>query len=67
MRPTGIAYDRDEHTAGISAAGIARRVPGGHVLAISVPAPTERFRAHEAAIVEALRAAAASPLWDTAG
>lgn len=67
VRRTGIAYDRDEHTAGISAAGIARRVPGGHVLAISVPAPTERFLAHEAVIVEALRAAAASPLWDTAG
>lgn len=67
VRRTGIAYDRDEHTAGISAAGIARRVPGGHVLAISVPAPTERFLAHEAVIVEALRAAARSPLWDTAG
>lgn len=67
VRRTGIAYDRDEHTAGISAAGVARRVPGGHVLAISVPAPTERFRSHEPAIVEALRAAAASPLWDTAG
>lgn len=67
VRRTGIAYDRDEHTAGISAAGVARRVPGGHVLAISVPAPTERFRSHEPAIVEALRAAAASPLWDTVG
>ena len=67
VRRTGIAYDRAEHTAGISAAGIARRVPGGHVLAISVPAPTERFLAHEAVIVEALRAAARSPLWDTAG
>lgn len=67
VRRTGIAYDRDEHTAGISAAGVARRSPGGHVLAISVPAPTERFRSHEPAIVEALRAAAASPLWDTVG
>lgn len=67
VRRTGIAYDRDEHTAGISAAGIAKRVPGGHVLAISVPAPTDRFRSHETAIVEALRAAAASPLWDTVG
>jgi DNA-binding IclR family transcriptional regulator len=67
VRRTGIAFDRDEHTAGISAAGIAKRTPGGHVLAISVPAPTERFRSQEAAIVEALRAAAASPLWETTG
>ncbi|KRE28129.1 IclR family transcriptional regulator [Mycobacterium sp. Soil538] len=67
VRRTGIAYDRDEHTVGISAAGIAKRVPSGHVLAISVPAPTERFGSHESAIVDALRAAAASPLWDTLG
>lgn len=63
VRRTGIAYDRDEHTAGISAAGIARQFPGGHIVAISVPAPTERFLAQEAAIVGALRAAAADPLW----
>ncbi|QZY46364.1 IclR family transcriptional regulator [Mycolicibacterium austroafricanum] len=63
IRRTGIAYDRDEHTAGISAAGIAVRLPGGHVVAISVPAPTERFLAHEATIVDALRAAAADPVW----
>ncbi|WP_163720429.1 IclR family transcriptional regulator [Mycolicibacterium psychrotolerans] len=67
VRRTGIAYDRDEHTVGISAAGIAKRVPSGLVLAISVPAPTERFRSHESAIIDALRAAAASPLWDTLG
>lgn len=63
VRRTGIAYDRDEHTAGISAAGIAGRFPGGHIVAISVPAPTERFLAQEARIVGALRAAAADPLW----
>lgn len=58
-----IAYDRDEHTAGISAAGIAVRLPGGHIVAISVPAPTERFRANESVIVSALREAAADPAW----
>lgn len=67
VRRAGVAYDRDEHTAGISAAGIAKRVAGGHVLAISVPAPTERFRSQEATIVSALLSAAASPLWDTVG
>ena len=64
VRGTGIAYDRDEHTDGISAAGIAGRLPGGHVVAISVPAPTDRFLAHEAAIVDALRAAASAPVWE---
>lgn len=65
VRRTGIAYDRDEHTVGISAAGIAGRLPGGHVVAISVPAPTERFLAQERVIVDALRTAAASPVCET--
>lgn len=63
VREAGIAYDRGDHTAGISAAGIAGRLPGGHVVAISVPAPTERFLTHEATIVDALRAAARAPVW----
>jgi IclR family acetate operon transcriptional repressor len=53
---SGITYDRDEHTVGISAAGIATRTIGGHIVAISVPAPTERFNANEQLIVEALQA-----------
>jgi DNA-binding IclR family transcriptional regulator len=63
IRRSGVAFDRDEHTAGISAAAIARRDAGGIVVAISVPAPTERFRAKERRIVNALRAAADSPAW----
>jgi DNA-binding IclR family transcriptional regulator len=62
-RISTIAYDRDEHTAGISAAGIACRLPSGHIVAISVPAPTERFRTNESLIVNALREAASDPLW----
>jgi DNA-binding IclR family transcriptional regulator len=58
-----VAFDRDEHTVGISAAGIAGRTAGGHVVAISVPAPTERFRTNEANIVAALRAAADAAPW----
>jgi DNA-binding IclR family transcriptional regulator len=50
-----IAYDRDEHTAGISAAGIAGRTVGGHIVAISVPAPTDRFLENEQRIGDALR------------
>lgn len=55
-----IAFDRDEHTVGISAAGIAARTTGGHIVAISVPAPSERFGANERQIVDALRDCARS-------
>lgn len=61
---TGIAFDRDEHTPGISAAAIARRAMGDNVVAISVPVPTERFREKERHIVAALRTAAGSPAWN---
>lgn len=57
-RLSEVAFDRDEHTEGISAAGIATRTIGGHIVAISVPAPTDRFTAGEQRIVEALRDAA---------
>ena len=63
IRRTGIAFDRDEHTLGISAAAIARRAVGDNVVAISVPAPTERFREKEQLIIAALRTAADSPAW----
>ena len=61
----GIAFDRDEHTVGISAAGIAGRTAGGHIVAISVPAPTARFRANEKQIVAALQSAADNAPWTT--
>lgn len=63
IRSDGVAFDRDEHTVGISAAGIAGRAAGGNIVAISVPAPTERFNAHSDRIVAALHAALASPVW----
>jgi IclR family transcriptional regulator, acetate operon repressor len=63
VRRTGIAFDRGEHTSGISAAAIARRAVGDNVIAISVPAPTERFLEKEDRIVSALRTAADSPAW----
>lgn len=63
IRRTGIAFDRDEHTAGISAAAIASRATGDNVIAISVPTPTERFLGKEQRIISALRDAADSPAW----
>jgi DNA-binding IclR family transcriptional regulator len=65
VRSDGVAFDRDEHTVGISAAGIAGRAAGGNIVAISVPAPTERFNAHSDRIVAALHAALASPVWNS--
>ncbi|WP_204079855.1 IclR family transcriptional regulator [Mycobacterium riyadhense] len=61
IRRTGIAFDRDEHTPGISAAAIAGRAVGDNVIAISVPAPTERFLEKEQQIIAVLRMAAESP------
>jgi DNA-binding IclR family transcriptional regulator len=63
IRTARMAFDRDEHTEGISAAGIAGRAAGGNVVAISVPAPTERFKEHQNHIIAALRSALDSPLW----
>lgn len=56
VRRTGVAYDREEHTLGISAAGVALRDPLGNAVAISVPVPSQRFREREAAITERLAA-----------
>lgn len=63
IRTSRVAFDRDEHTDGISAAGIAGRAVGGNIVAISVPAPTERFNEHKGRIVAALHAALDAPIW----
>lgn len=61
--PTEVFFDIDEHTTGISAAGIARRIGSGQVVAISVPAPSQRFATERDRIVGALRDAATSEAW----
>ena len=50
IRQTGIAFDREEHTLGICAAGIALRHPLGSHFAISIPVPTSRFEEAETEI-----------------
>jgi DNA-binding IclR family transcriptional regulator len=57
VRASRVAFDREEHTTGISAAGIAVRDPFGALAAISVPMPTQRFEGREAEIGAALRRA----------
>lgn len=62
IRTSRVAFDRDEHTDGISAAGVAGR-SAGNIVAISVPAPTERFLSQRDVIVGALLDALESPAW----
>lgn len=56
VRKTGVAFDREEHTLGICAAGVALRDPLGNSVAISVPVPTHRFQSRQALIAEKLLA-----------
>ncbi len=56
MRKTGVAFDREEHTLGISAAGVALRDLLGNYVAISVPVPTQRFERHHGQIANRLLA-----------
>ena len=55
VRDSGYALDLDEHTAEISAVGIAFRVRGA-VYAISIPAPSKRFEKERHALTKKLLA-----------
>jgi DNA-binding IclR family transcriptional regulator len=57
VRRTGVAYDREEHTLGICAAGVALHDPLGNPVAISVPVPSQRFTDRQTLIAEGLIAA----------
>lgn len=57
---TGLAYDLDEHSSGISAIGFAFRDWSGDLHAISVPVPSTRFPAMKETIESALRETAVS-------
>lgn len=56
VRKTGIAYDREEHTLGICAAGVALQDPLGNSVGISVPVPIHRFDPHQTTISDKLLA-----------
>jgi len=60
IRDSGVAFDRQEHTQGICAGGIAVVDAFGALAAISVPMPTQRFRGREAEIAEELLTTCAS-------
>lgn len=60
IRARGIAYDIDEHTPGISAAGFAFQDLSGNYYAVSVPVPSMRFRETRRSIEDALERAKAN-------
>jgi DNA-binding IclR family transcriptional regulator len=47
IRRTGVSYDFEEHTEGISAVGSAFTDPVGRLVALSVPVPTSRFKRNQ--------------------
>jgi len=56
VRKVGVAFDREEHTVGISTAGVVFRDLQGNCLSISVPVPSLRFAAYQRLIVQRLLA-----------
>jgi DNA-binding IclR family transcriptional regulator len=56
VRTSGVAFDREEHSIGICAAGVALRDPLGNFVAISVPVPAQRFYDHQGFIADRLLA-----------
>ncbi len=55
IRKTGLAYDREEHSMGITAIGTAIIGLEGEIAAITIPTPTVRFAEKESELVKALQ------------
>lgn len=56
VRKAGVAFDCEEHSLGICAAGVALHDPLGNVVGISVPVPTHRFIDRQSLIAQKLLA-----------
>lgn len=54
IRVTGIAFDREEHSEGVSAIGLVIGTIDHDVLAVSIPMPTHRYRVRKDEILDAL-------------
>lgn len=54
IRETGLAFDQEEYMIGITSVATALHGPGGELAAVSIPVPTDRFRAKEKQLVESL-------------
>jgi DNA-binding IclR family transcriptional regulator len=57
VREEGVAYDREEHTLGISAVGATVTDGAGRLAAVSVPVPAQRFGGNEERLSRSLLAA----------
>ncbi len=55
IRESGVAFDLDEHTDGISAVAMAFKDPAGMIYSISLPVPSHRFAKKREALVAALK------------
>ena len=55
VRESGIAYDRQEHTAGVCAVGAVLGPVTGVSVAVSIPLPVQRFYGRQQALADALR------------
>lgn len=55
VRASGVAFDREEHSDGISAVGAVVRDAYGSAAAISIAAPVSRFRDEERSLEQRLR------------
>ena len=60
IRRSGLAYDFEEHTEGISAVGSAFTDPVGRLVAISIPVPSYRFKRLKATLAKELLTARSS-------
>lgn len=54
VRRSGLAFDREDHRAGICAVGVALREADGSFASVSVPMPAGRFHESEERVVAAL-------------
>ena len=55
VKQEGVAFDREEHTLGICAVGMALRTPLGELVALTIPVPSQRFYGNDTTLVSALR------------
>jgi len=54
VRRTGVAYDNQEHSIGISAVGAVVRDAHVAVAAVTIPLPSQRYEGNEQTLVKAL-------------
>jgi DNA-binding IclR family transcriptional regulator len=54
VRKSGVAFDIEETSLGISSVGVALTLPHGEFAAISIPIPMQRFEEQKSKLIEVL-------------